>query len=286
MLRTLTWISAGLTPTHRRDSRFHSITRWLALLSVLFSASPILAEAIPGKPSTSADPIVRIDGDTLTYIGGINDKGLQALSEAVRRLPRDQVTRMVVNSGGGDTKPGIFIGSIIADLKPDLVIEAGCFSSCANFIAPAAASITIREGAFLGWHGNDRGFAIVAAQEGLTLREHLRGLVANQAAKAADPKAELDAYLDKAVPTLEALIAEEAALYRRIGLANDTFAVCGVGSRFDSRITGEQRGWGFSIADMARLGLPPVKYEGHGRYEESPAFRRWLILLTPEDCQP
>lgn len=277
MLRTLTWISAALAT---------GMKRCCVLVFLLLGASPVLAGAIPDKPSTSADPIVRIDGDTLTYIGGINDKGLEALSEAVRHLPRGQVTRMVVNSGGGDTKPGIFIGSIIADLKPDLVIETGCFSSCANFIAPAAASITIREGAFLGWHGNDRGFAIVAAQQGLTLREHLRGLVASQAATAADPKAELDAYLDKAVPALEALIAEEAALYRRIGLANDTFAICGVGSRFDSRITAEQRGWGFSVGDMARLGLPPVRYEGQGRYEESPAFRRWLILLTPEDCKP
>jgi hypothetical protein len=59
-----------------------------------------------------------------------------------------------------------------------LTIEVGCFSSCANFIAPAAASITIRENAFLGWHGNDRGFQIVADQLGLTLREHLRASVA------------------------------------------------------------------------------------------------------------
>jgi hypothetical protein len=36
---------------------------------------------------------------------------------------------------------------------------------------------------------------------------------------------------------------------------------------------------------MARLGLPPVTFEGEGRYEESAAFRRWLILLTPEDCR-
>jgi hypothetical protein len=27
-----------------------------------------------------------------------------------------------------------------------------------------------------------------------------------------------------------------------------------------------------------------VRYEGEGRYEESTAFKRWLIVLTPEDC--
>jgi len=258
------------------------------VVAMLLGACPVLAEDTAGKPSTDPNPEVRIEGDTLIYIGGTNENGLQALSEAVRHLPRGHVTKMRVNSGGGDTKAGIFIGSIIADLKPHLTIETGCFSSCANFIAPAAASITIRANAFLGWHGNDRGFAITAAQQGLTLREHLRATVTPQAKDSVGPDgkpADIEAFLDEAVPALEARIAEEAALYRRIGLANDIFAVCGVGTRFDDRLSGDQRGWGFLIADMARLGLPPVRYEGAGPYEESAAFKRWLILLTPEDCE-
>lgn len=260
----------------------------LVLIVAWFGMSPALAQDAPPRPSTDENPVVRIEGDTLTYIGGTNANGLNSLSAAVRNLRRDQVTRMVVNSGGGDTKAAIFIGSIIADLKPDLVIETGCFSSCANFIAPAAASITIRPGAFLGWHGNDRGFLIVAKEKGVTVREHLRSMVKDQAAATKGPDGkpvDLEAFLDEAVAALEARVAEEEALYKRIGLANDLFAVCGVGSRFDSRLTGEQRGWGFSIADMARLGLPPVRYQGPGRYEESPAFRHWLIQLTPEDCR-
>lgn len=255
----------------------------VAILAACLIAGPASAGDAPGKPSTDPNPIVTIDGDTLTYIGGINAAGLTALSEAVRDLPRGQVTKMLVNSGGGDTKVGIHIGSIVADLKPDLTIDVGCFSSCANFIAPAAASITIRENAFLGWHGNDRGFQIVAAKKGITLREHLRATVA---AGAADSGTDIEAWLDEAVPTIEALIADEAALYQRIRLPNDTFAVCGVGDRFEGRLTGDQLGWGFSIADMARLGLPPVRYEGPGAYEDSPGFTQWLIRLTPEDCQP
>lgn len=263
--------------------------RAVMFAAALLAAGPAWAGDGPGKPSTDPRPVVRIDGDTLTYIGGINNVGLDALSEAVRHLPRGQVTKMVVNSGGGDTKAGIFIGSIVADLKPDLTIETGCFSSCANFIAPAAASITIRENAFLGWHGNDRGFQIVAKQQGVSLREHLRAMVAGQLSGGKDAEGkqvDLDAFLDEAVPRLEALIVEEAALYRRIGIRDDTFAVCGVGDRFQSRLTGDQLGWGFSIADMARLGLPPVRYEGPGPYETSAAFQRWLILLTPGDCVP
>ena len=40
------------------------------------------------------------------------------------------------------------------------------------------------------------------------------------------------------------------------------------------------------MADMARLGLPPVRCEGKGADEDSAAFQKWLIKLTPEDCQP
>jgi hypothetical protein len=257
-----------------------------ALALALCLATPALADVVPAKPSTDPNPVVRIDGDTLTYIGGINAAGLDALSALVRDLPRGQVTKMVVNSGGGDTRPGIFIGSIVADLRPDLTIETGCFSSCANFIAPAAASITIRENAFLGWHGNDRGFLLTAAQQGLTLRKYMRRFAESVAGDAqGDTQVELEAWLDEAVATIEELVVAEADLYRRIGVA-DTFAVCGVGPRFDDRLTGAQLGWGFSIADMTRLGLPPVRYEGPGAYEDSPAFRHWLIRLTPEDCEP
>lgn len=123
----------------------------------------------------------------------------------------------------------------------------------------------------------------MAEQLGLTLREHMRTMVAGGAAETGT---DIEAWLDEAVPTLEALIVEEAALYDRIGLPNDTFAICGVGPRFDDRLNGEQLGWGFSITDMARLGLPPVRYEGPRTYEDSTAFRHWLIQLTPEDCLP
>ena len=88
--------------------------RALIFAAALLAASPASVGDIPGKPSSDPNPIVRIDGDTLTYIGGINSKGLDALSEAVRHLPRGQVTKMVVNSGGGDTKVGIYIGSVVA----------------------------------------------------------------------------------------------------------------------------------------------------------------------------
>ncbi|WP_139330297.1 hypothetical protein [Rhizobium sp. RU33A] len=131
-------------------------------------------------------PDIRIDGDTLIYIGGTNDNGLEALKTVLAKVPDGQITKMLVNSGGGDTKAAIQIGFIIADLKPNLTIDIGRFPSCANLIALAVATITIRENAFLGG-GNDRSLAIAAAEEGVTLREHLRAIVAAQASDVIGP---------------------------------------------------------------------------------------------------
>jgi len=58
------------------------------VVASLLGASPVLAEDTSGKPSTDPNPDVRIEGDTLIYLGAINENGLEALSEAVRDLPR------------------------------------------------------------------------------------------------------------------------------------------------------------------------------------------------------
>ena len=96
-------------------------------IAALMAASPAFADWVPVKPSTDPDPVVRIEGDTLTYIGGINATGLTKLSEAVRHLPRGQVTKMIVNSGGGDTKPGIFIAECDIDRIRWLRKETDCY---------------------------------------------------------------------------------------------------------------------------------------------------------------
>jgi hypothetical protein len=44
--------------------------RALCFAAALLAASPAWAVDTPGKPSTDAKHIVRIDGDTLIYIGG------------------------------------------------------------------------------------------------------------------------------------------------------------------------------------------------------------------------
>ena len=55
---------------------------------------------------------------------------------------------------------------------------------------------------------------------------------------------DLNVVVAEAVADFGALVAREQVFYGSLGLT-DTFAICGVGSRFDSRIRGKQVGWGF-----------------------------------------
>jgi hypothetical protein len=45
------------------------------VVAMLFGAGAVSAGDTAGKPSTDANPGVRIAGDTLIYVGGINEKG-------------------------------------------------------------------------------------------------------------------------------------------------------------------------------------------------------------------
>ena len=77
----------------------------------------------------------------------------------------------------------------------------------------------------------------------------------------------------------------EADFYTSLGL-DDAFAVRAVGDVLERRPGyAGQKGWGFSLADMARLGLAHTVYLGEGRYErDSSRFQQNLVLLGADEC--
>ena len=52
-----------------------------------------------------------------------------------------------------------------------LVVEVDviCFSSCADYVFPAGRARVIRADAFVGWHGNERQFDVLAARTGVSV---------------------------------------------------------------------------------------------------------------------
>lgn len=151
---------------------------------------------------------------------------------------------------------------LAATADPPIVeVDQICLSSCADYVFPAGRERVIRANAFVGWHGNERPMTILAARRGTSVEEEFERLLPAE------------------------LRRDEPAFYREIGI-DDALAVCAVGDVLDAQSTAETRGRGFSLADMARLGMPAAVYLGNGVYErDSTGFRTCLVPTTADACR-
>lgn len=223
---------------------------------------------------------VRVQGDTVTYTGNFSKASTAAFDAAVAGITRGQVTRMVISSGGGDTVEGRHVGRWVRDMGLVVEVDVICFSSCADYIFPAGRARVIRADAFVGWHGNERQFHLLAARKGVSLEDQL----AQYVPKDASPEQRATFFRDFA-ETTKVTLKDEADFYAKLGL-NDAFAVCAVGDILEKRPGyAEQIGWGFSLADMARLGMTNTVYLGDGTYEkDSFRFQQYLWLISADEC--
>jgi hypothetical protein len=259
----------------------------LALSVCLMAAGSAAAasEAPPERPPeierARAEPAtVRVEGDTVVYTGNFSKASSAAFDAAVAGVRRGQVTRLVISSGGGDTVEGRHVGRWVRDMAIVVEVDVICFSSCADYIFPAGRARVIRAGAFVGWHGNERQFHVLASRRGVSLAQVLGEYAPPNVA----PE-QRSAFVQEFLRTVAVTGRDEADFYSQLGL-DDAFAVCGVGDVLEKRpgFAG-QLGWGFSLQDMARLGLVNTVYLGDGRYEQDSArFRQYLVPITADEC--
>jgi hypothetical protein len=253
----------------------------LLCLSFAALADPAPKPRPPEIERARAEPaVVRVQGDSLYYTGNFSKASTAVFDAAVAGVRRGQLTRMVISSGGGDTVEGRHVGRWVRDMALVVEVDVICFSSCADYVFPAGRARVIRADAFVGWHGNERQFDVLAARTGVSVADQLATVP--PADVAPGPRA---AFVQEALRSFAVTQKDEAAFYANLGL-NDDFAVCAVGDVLEKHpgFAG-QIGWGFSLADMARLGLIHTVYLGEGRYErDSSRFRQYLVPITADDC--
>jgi len=244
-------------------------------------ADPAPKPLPPEIERARAEPaLVRVQGDTLYYTGNLSKASSAAFDAAVAGVGRGQLTRLVISSGGGDTVEGRHVGRWVRDRALVVEVDVICFSSCADYVFPAGRARVIRADAFVGWHGNERQFDVLAARTGVSVADQLATVP--PADVAPGPRA---AFVQEALRSFAVTQKDEAEFYASLGL-NDAFAACAVGDVLEKRPGyAGQIGWGFSLADMARLGLANTVYLGEGRYErDSSRFRQYLVPLSADDC--
>ncbi len=128
----------------------------------------------PDIERARAEPAsVRVQGDTVYYTGNFSAASTAVFDAAVAGVPRGQLTRLVISSGGGDTVAGRHVAAWVRDRALVVEVDVICFSSCANYVFPAGRARVIRADAFVGWHGNERQFELLAARRGVSLEEEV-----------------------------------------------------------------------------------------------------------------
>jgi hypothetical protein len=274
------------------QSPVYSVVVMLLLAVALSASADPVANASPAADlalvaATVEPAVVRIEGDTLVYRGNLSQASSRSWQRAVDGLPPGQLARIVIASGGGDTVEGRRLGRWVRQMNLVVEVDTICFSSCADYIFPAGRARRIRDGAIVGWHGNERSLEVQAARAGLSLKAYFLQRFGSEIAKApAEMRGGLsiDAFVDQRLAEMQSRSADERAFFAGLGL-DERFTVCGVGDvlerRPDYRL---QQGWGFALAEMTKLGLTDTIYLGAGAYHQTPRFLDMLMPLTAQQC--
>ncbi len=113
---------------------------------LLISACASLLWTGPPKPKYAC---LTTEPGTLVLSGPVDDAML-ACAETHLDV---SIKTVIVNSWGGEVKAGRAIGRLIGAYPRTLIVERECLSSCGNYFVPAAQTLVMRPGAFIGLHG-------------------------------------------------------------------------------------------------------------------------------------
>ena len=261
----------------------------LAMVSAIAIDAGV-ASADDAVPEFAQDDPARIwvDGDAMYFFGAISIASQDLFLNFVATEDTSDVRSFVVNSLGGDTNSGRVIGRWIYDQGLEVVVDAICFSSCANYIFPAGISRTIQEDSFVGWHGSETQYDVTAlsvpGESGDDLeRESLRAALIPVLPEGASDE-EIERAVDQQIALAKISRQDEADFFATIGVDAE-FTVHGLRpGAIDAWRASGRAGWTYTLDDMERFGLGPVRFLGEGEYATSRQVLR-NVFVVPYDLE-
>jgi hypothetical protein len=211
------------------------------------AAACLAALALPATAAASPTQVF-IDNGELNYVGSLtaeaNQRAFALFSQA---QPRPAI--LSIRSKGGVTGAGIELGRWVHAQGLTVKVMEYCFSSCANYVFPAAPRKVVSNFAVIGYHGglSSMSFQLDGEQEAMlkTLpagqREALRAKLEQAVLEAAAPQA-----------------AEEARYFALIGVQQRITTLGQLPAHAQAE-TEQSVGWTYSIADFAKLGVRDIR---------------------------
>lgn len=206
---------------------------------------PFSALAAPAKEDTTQ---VFIANGALHYVGGLS-AAANARLFALYKSAREKPSTLSIDSPGGDTTVGMELGKWVHQNKLDVKVLEGCYSSCANYVFPAARQKIVSNFAVIGYHGglssmsfniDDTAIATLAAtqKDGKKVtRENIMEML----------KAML-------APSVE----REKKYFEMIGV-QQRITTLGQEEKYKSAAPEGVVGWYYSEEDLAKLGVSGIK---------------------------
>lgn len=160
-----------------------------------------------------------VTNNTLSFKGPIESSEF----DKFKQVFSSDITKIIVDSGGGDAEVGLAIGGLIAKADIDVEVQGICMSSCANYIFTAGRNKILNRG-IVGYHGNMTALVNSIGKEGLINQMKQNGLSEQQATDF------YNYYINEVLP-------HEKAFFSGLGISQDLF----------DRTQRDDKGMGFGV---------------------------------------
>lgn len=122
---------------------------WLWLVGSLVVGAGLMWSGVFAAPAEEEPVRVYREGQSIVYDGPLAQKGI----EQAKQLYDPSVTRLVLNSAGGEINLGMDLGEWVFDKQLDVEVRHHAFSSAANYVFTAGKNKYLHADSMVGWHG-------------------------------------------------------------------------------------------------------------------------------------
>ncbi|PFG56465.1 hypothetical protein ATG66_2799 [Vibrio sp. ES.051] len=211
----------------------------LVLFAFLTGCQEENIETVVTYPPSHKIQIVR---DTLIYNGMITGDAVLEALRLVRESDKS-IKKLKITSSGGDMAVGIEFGYFVKERGLDVEVSELCFSSCANYVLPAAKSVVINTNSLIGWHGGT----------------HQSDELWEQSVPQKD-RSQFMAYLNR-------LRVKETVFFNYVGV-DQKITTYGQTVSNSCQVEKNTSGWYYSVEDLRTMGIKDITIKGAGLLTE------------------